>query len=379
MRDTRDPCGSPCRRTCRKLLGLVALVAVLAASLGAVESLSQRRRRVEAMSAEQLDGLLRAEQQFHALSPQDQQRIRDLHDQIESDPDRDRLLATMNRYSKWLNSQSLLRRDKLDRQMTLDERVKTVRDFIAKPEGPGKEILLDAKSRQFLVTWLDRYTTEHGNRFTEGKEGPRPGSPSLSPDRQKRVLRVTALGRWKQSGPKGPMPIADPEMARLRAGLSPEVRTKLEAKTPVEQARIIAEWLQETATGELDEELADFFVSSAIDDDERDRLMSLSSDEMFKSLSDQYSEHLRQSTPAKPGDRPSKKRGRGPGAGPDSGPGPRGPDAPRSPENRDRKGPRGGKDFNKGNPEPAGTDAAAERPPLEKSGPDRPVGESAAK
>ena len=62
------------------------------------------------MSAEQLDGLLRAEQQFHALSPQDQQRIRDLHDQIESDPDRDNLLATMNRYSKWLNSQSLLRR-----------------------------------------------------------------------------------------------------------------------------------------------------------------------------------------------------------------------------------------------------------------------------
>ena len=47
------------------------LGAVLAASLGAVETLSQRRRQVEEMSAEQRDELFRNEQQFRDLPPQD--------------------------------------------------------------------------------------------------------------------------------------------------------------------------------------------------------------------------------------------------------------------------------------------------------------------
>ena len=87
------------------------------------------------------------------------------------------------------------------------------------------------------------------------------------------------------------MPIAEHEMARLRAGLSPELRAKLEAKKPAEQARIIADWLRETASHELDEQLADFFENT-ISDEERDRLMSLPSDEMYESLSKQYRAHV---------------------------------------------------------------------------------------
>ena len=97
---------------------------VLAASLGAVETLSQRRRRVEKMPAEQRDDLFRSEQEFRDLSPQEQQRIRDLHDQIESDPDREKLLATMGRYCKWLKTQRRFRREKLlDKKMTLKDRL----------------------------------------------------------------------------------------------------------------------------------------------------------------------------------------------------------------------------------------------------------------
>ena len=54
-------------------------------------------------------------------------------------------------------------------------------------------------------------------------------------------------------------------MARLLAGLSPDLRAKLEAKKPAEQIRIIIEWLRETASQELDEQLADFFET----DDQR--------------------------------------------------------------------------------------------------------------
>jgi hypothetical protein len=374
----------------------------------AVETPSQRRRRVEAMSAEQLGELFHSEQQFHDLSPQDRQQIRTLHDQIEGASDREKLLATMNRYCKWLRTLPSFRHEKLSDKnglATVDDRVKTVKEFMAN-QGPSKDIRLDAKTRQVLVAWLDRYTTDHRARFTEGKDPRSPGgSPSLPPDRQQRILRVTALGRWQNGGPNGPMPILDQERARLLEGLSPELRAKLEAKTPAEQARTITDLLSKTATLELDDELRVFL--DTLDPEKRDELMSLPTDEMFNKLNEEYLLHLRQLTPPKPSPGgAAKKRGRGPGSspGPGSGPGfgpglgfgsgpsfgsgsgpgfapgpgsrgpdagPRGPDASRRP---DKKNPSVGKDL-KGVPE-----AKAEKPPVEKgisdgAPPARPVGE----
>ena len=163
-------------------------VAVLAASLGAVETLSQRRRRVEEMSAEQREELFRSEQQFRALPPQEQQRIRDLHEQIESAPDREKLRATMNRYCKWFETQPPFRRAKLsDKKRTLKDRIATVKEFLAK-QGPAKDLHLDDRSRRALAAWLDRYTAEHGVTIhrEHGPKVPTRQSPSFRPSGNKR-------------------------------------------------------------------------------------------------------------------------------------------------------------------------------------------------
>ena len=65
------------------------------------------------MSAEQLEDLIHNEEQFRHLSPQEQQRIRELHEQIEIAPDREKLRATMNRYCKWFETQLPYRQAKL--------------------------------------------------------------------------------------------------------------------------------------------------------------------------------------------------------------------------------------------------------------------------
>jgi hypothetical protein len=322
-------------RFLQKVLGCLAIAALLAASLGAVETISQRRRRVEEMSAEQRDELFRSEKEFRVLSSTEQQRIRDLHDQIESAPDRDKLRATMNRYCKWFETQPPFRRAKLlDKKKTALERFAIVEDFLKKPAGPTRDIHLDDKSRRALATWLERYTAEHEARFVEGMApGSRPGFTKLPPEWQQAASRENLLRRLQMVGPNGQLPIADNEKARLLAGLSPELRAKLEKKKPGEQARIIAEWLRDTASHELDEELVYFFENSDfISDEKRDELMSLPSDEMYKSLSAQYSDHLKQSKSAEPprGDR-SKQRGRRPGPPPwNSG-------ARRWPDSRDEK------------------------------------------
>ena len=169
-----------------------------------METLSQRRRQVEEMSAEQRDDLFRSEQQFRALPPQEQQRIRDLHDQIESAPDRDKLRATMNRYCKWFETQPPFRRAKLlDKKKTLEDRIADGQRIPGKARSdqgspPGRQ------NRRVLAAWLDHYTAEHGPRFIES-HAPRVPTrriAKLPPDRQQAVLREILLRRWQMGGPE---------------------------------------------------------------------------------------------------------------------------------------------------------------------------------
>ena len=323
--------------------------AVLIAGLGAVETLSQRRRRVEEMSAEQLDELFRNEQQFRALSPQEQQRIRDLHEQIESDPDREKLLATMNRYCKWLRTQPPFRREKLLRQEADAGGTRQDRQRIlgkASPEQGFPSGQQEPARPDRLARSLHRGARP--DRLVENH----PVIAGLPRNWQQAALRENLLRRWQSADPKGPMSITESETARLLAGLSPELRAKLETKKPVEQVRLIAGWLLETASHELDEELADYF-ENVIGEEDRDKLMSLPSSEMYDSLRSQYSAHLRQSQPV---DRlPRPRSGRRPGS-------PRGSPPGWRPENRDEKDPRAGKDF-QGNPI---SESAGDRPPFDK-------------
>jgi hypothetical protein len=280
----------------------------------------------------------------------------------------------MNRYGKWFETQPTFRRLKLlDKKPALKDRIATVKAFLAK-QGPAKDLHLDDRNRRALAKWLDRYIADNKVRFIENMaQGSHPGIAKLPPDRQQAVLREMLLRRWQAGLPNGqmPMPVAEHEMARLRAALSPDLRSKLEAKKPSDQDRIIAEWLRETASHELNEQLVDFFENS-ISDAERDRLMSLPGDEMYEGLSKQYRAHvLKQSKSAEPprrddqprrGERPPW-RGHHPGS-------PWGPGARRWPENDDEKASSAGKDSRDEQEKPS-AEFLQEKPPLEKHSPDK--------
>ena len=191
----------------------------------------------------------------------------------------------MNRYCKWFETQPPFRRAKLlDKKLTLKDRIAAVKEFLAKP-GPAKDLHLDDKNRRALAAWLDRYIAEHKARFIENMAQTHPGIAKLPPERQLALLREHLLQRWQAGVATGqmPLPAAEHEMARLRAVLSPDLRSKLETKKPADQARIIADWLRETASHELDEKLADFFEDKKlVSDEQRNQLMGLPSNEMYE-------------------------------------------------------------------------------------------------
>ena len=156
----------------------------------------------------------------------------------------------------------------------------------ARPHCDGRRTRAQSKVRARISAWTTEIAepwppgwiiTPRSTDLDSSRAWPRPTRTiaKLPPERQQAVLREIALAALADG--RSGRTDAD-RGARVGsdscAGLSPELRAKLEAKTPAEQNRIIAEWLRETASHELDEQLASFFESKWIDDEERDRLMS---------------------------------------------------------------------------------------------------------
>jgi hypothetical protein len=293
------------------------------------ETVSQARKRLEAMSADQSEDLFHNEQVFRALNPEEQKRIRALHAAIQSDPERNKLLAVMNRYCKWFEEQPPYRRGELQVK-TPKERIEEIRKQVETPTFHGNEIRLDDRNRQALARWMDRYTTTHeadpeflfqgpragignpapgmprgmvpsgGLRATPIGENSPAGGIKLTPQMQHRAVRAMLYRRWKSGNPAIDPRVSEEEMADLRASLSSEIRERLDDRSAAEQAQIIAGWLRETASSELDERLAEYLES--LSGEQRDGLMSLPSDEMYKKLDEMYRAHLGwQARPGEPG------------------------------------------------------------------------------
>ena len=290
-----------------------------AAGAASDESPAMRRQQVEAMNADQREYLFRNEQVLRDR-PNELQRIRELHADIERDPDRDKLMATMNRYCKWFEEQPQWWRGELQRKTTKDA-IKEIKRQLTIQKIVGNEIRLDEKNRQAVVHWMDKYVSEHehepnfieaalslwprggrgpgGQRSAQPRDGASPNGiySALPAEKKHSVLRELVLRGWQFGNP--PIHPADSELASLRASLSPEIRSRLEAKKPDEQTRIVAGWLRKTASSERDEGLADYFEKT-LTPQQQDHLMSLPGDEIDRELGQLYMAYLM--SQSKPGD-----------------------------------------------------------------------------
>ncbi len=316
---------------------------------------------------DQFDDLSHNEQSFQDLRPDQQEHLRKLYEAIQKDPQRDKLLAVMNGYSKWYEEQHSGLRGELQRQRkkTPEERIAEIKKDLKNQQITGNEIRLDEKNRKVVVRWMTEYIKAHEQdpRFNAaiaspglwggmgrppggappGKArpnpgptppgakppGPKPPGPTPSgakppagtapttvrpnagsdgepaagliaklPDTKKQpAVREVFFRDWQRRDP-----IFHPsasELASLLSKLSADIRERLQKRKPEEQTQIIAGWLRETATAVRDEQLANYFERELAPND-RDRLMSLPGDEIYRELGSMYWTYL--ITQSKPGE-----------------------------------------------------------------------------
>ena len=219
------------------LAALVLVVTPLAAARA--DDLEAARQKIEAMSPEQKQELLRRYRQFMALPPEQRQRIRRLHRQLEKDRQGRELREVMHRYHAWIGTLPAVTRYEL-RDLEPAERAARVKQLI-KSAGRGMR-RPTPEDLEAIDRWIDQRVAklEGHLKVSVGRRRAEQFA-RLSPE-ARRWLVMRAL--HPRRGPGGQGPAVDfQELAGLRDSLSEASREWLAGRPPAEQWKILVGWV----------------------------------------------------------------------------------------------------------------------------------------
>lgn len=289
------------------------------------ESLAERRQRIESMTPDAKEHLLRLQGRFAALDETQRQQLRRLDEAIRQATDAAELRQIMGRYCAWLRSLPSYTRAELV-EMKPADRIKAVSKR-CQDEVRNEGRRFGSKDADVFVRWMREHAAQHEAQFVETlSDSQRKKLADLSLPMRHRMAFWEMWQQWQSEGPgKPPFGMTDDDLSKLRGELSPELRSRLESLPTAEQWRRVAAWLryamrQNAAARSMhgppspadDERLAKFF-ETGLSDAERDRLLGMSGEEMQRELQrlflmrERPFDGPRHGRP--PGDRPPPKRG----------------------------------------------------------------------
>jgi len=263
------------------------------------ETPARRRQRVESMSPSDKEQLLRLDARFAAIDPAEQRRLRQLHEQLQRDPDAERLRQLMHRYCEWLKTLPAYSRAELADLNPADS-VKWIKNRVQEDAREnGKR--LEKKDAETLLRWMNQCMARQEAGFLQTMpEQERKKLMEMSPPMRHRLLIWQVLQRWQAAGGGPPPMMTNEDLVRLRADLSSEARQRLAAMPVAEQWPQVAAWMRHAlrqrvggkqghgpASKADDERLLKFFEHE-LTDAERDRLLNMPGEEMQRELQRLY-------------------------------------------------------------------------------------------
>ncbi len=323
--------------------------------LQAGETLAERRARIERMDAARKAELRRAQEQFAALGPAEQQRLHDLHDQIEVHPRSDELLAVMERYCEWVNTLAPSERADL-RELPPEKRIEKIRELREEQSrrrqfGPrggrgfgwgfgwGERLRkLSLEEREGLMRWLERYMDRRAPELIEAlpKEQQKKLREELEQAKddlpRRRGLFVDMWVLWQLANPGKRMPLGDEDLEELRSQLSPDARRRVEEMSPDTRRPFLVGLIGALVFNHSHEQLSEY-LEKEITGREREYLTGLPPEQMRLQL---WWRYFRSKWPGISPRPPEHRSGRGWPRRPFS-PGPDGPPGGR--RRHDREGP----------------------------------------
>jgi hypothetical protein len=261
------------------------------------ETPAARRERIESMTPEEKAELRRKQESFTNLTEAEQARMRELHNELASREDGERLHQVLERYHAWLATLSSAERTEV-LSLPPDKRVEKIRTILQKQEDERfrKEVSdkLTREDREAIMKWLAEFVETHKDAIREATP-----ADQRSPDRDRQPPAMFLLLRgWGENNQKMPRPTADDVQALVKV-LSPGAQDALQSvNDPEKRLEVAQRWIKAAiwsrsrwAPPPVDKEELRKFYAETLSVSERERLETLTPQEMQKTLQRMYYEH----------------------------------------------------------------------------------------
>ncbi len=342
---------------------VLLLLALLLVGLGprpgmGQESLAERRTRVEGLSLAEKEQLLRRQDRFAGLDPAEQNHLRQLNRDLQQDPNAPRLREVMRRYYDWLKTLTPYQRIELS-QLSPEKRIERIKKLMQEQSSRPPRLQetrrveaikravqqqakklgeqLESQDIVGLFEWIAEVSERESSRFLENLPDSRSKAlrqqlENVRDPQRRRLIFAWLWMQWQSANPGKLPPLNHEDLAALRRKLSRATRERLESRPPLEQWRIVADWISllpqekliprrasELISEETERKLAMFF-EHVLTEEEKDRLLAMPSEQMFRELWREYTRAEVSRTPLRPaeqsgvGKRPGQ-RGKGGKAG----------------------------------------------------------------
>ena len=250
------------------------------------------REQLENLSSAEKEELQRKREQFDRLSPEEQDRMRQLHDSIESHPDVDQLQSVVEQYSAWLKTLSTSQRIDL-LSLPPDERLARIREIKRRSEidrfGRFTTRKLSMNDVREIFAWLDdELISGDQERMLAGLDASERESLSKV-DRRRRNFQMLKMVLEKDENIPSPA-----QINKLVNKLSQEAQREFRAQeTDADKRKLARSWIQAATASRMrppkisPDELERYFRED-LKPEEREELERMPRDRMQFELSRMY-------------------------------------------------------------------------------------------
>jgi hypothetical protein len=213
------------------LLGITVALAVLAFAVTLwADTTAERAARLEKLTANEREELLRKKQRFDKLDPEEQDRLRKLHESLSAQPDAELLQGVLVRYSNWLKGLNPAQRSEI-LDMPAEERLARIKQIVQVQEQQRFRDFVDynlpSEDQQHIYRWLDKFVAGNEKEILDNirDDRDRRWIRDIEDDQARRRMLMTRLGA-RRFNPRMPYP-SDAEFDAMAAALSETTRKEL--------------------------------------------------------------------------------------------------------------------------------------------------------
>jgi len=333
---------------------VVAIVLIFEVSNLPADDYTTNAARLQQMTPEQKDDLRRKKIRFDELGDEEKKRLRDLHDEIASDPNAKDLQNTATAYNRWLRTLDSAERSQLLDIKDPEARIERIKELMHQQETRRFQqysINLPEQDREAIFKWLEDFVAAHEAAIVDRLPGyakQRIADAADADAKRRELFRSWQRHRREFNPPSWP---SSEDHAQLVKRLSAETQKILESSAASEltkepedqrtperqqalQQRKVEELVRTAYFSRMfpqisQEELLKYYAAMKSDDPRRKQLEGKEGEELRRELQRIYNGEHFLGRGGPPGGPPAPGPGRFGQPGPWPGPPPRGDGPPR--------------------------------------------------